>query len=594
MAAREYAMTAMIATATSKMIDDITIRNRVGERSFERGMQYLRTGAIFEARRQGQTLKARCEGNRAIPYRVEASLGDDGRVTASCTCPVGHEGQCKHVAALLLTWQARPEEFVEIEDVGESLARRSKAELMVLVKQMLRQQPDLELLLETPLPVPGCCPAADPETYRRQAAAIFRHAGYAYGVVDDIAQALAAIVAIGDDFSAQGSFASAAAVYVGVLDELRGQYAAYVDEEEVLPGVGRICVEGLGRCLASESADLPGREVWLQAIWQTYAADLALGATILSRSVVSTLLAHSTSADHCLVAGWVRDEIERTQDEFRRTELGELLLDLELDFFADEKYYRTCRETGRYARLIARLLARERLDDAIAEANQLDDDLILDVACTFDRYGRSADFERLLTGRAATTTNPSILEWLRLHAEERADLANAYAHASRLFELRGSFNDYRELRRLAQAIGRWPMLRNLTIAKLRGRGSFSTLVQVYLDEGEIDRALEVVGCQKLISQGTKGGDFGLALEVARTAEASRPREASAIYQHYAEYLIAQRGRNNYVTACDVLRRIHTLLTASGDVAVWDGYVADLRQRYRTLRAFQDELILAGL
>ncbi|HUX88427.1 MAG TPA: SWIM zinc finger family protein [Chloroflexota bacterium] len=589
-------MTALVKVDTSrtKPIDEIAIRNRVGERSFERGLQYSRTRAIFEARRQGNTLKARCEGNRAIPYRVQATLGANGQLSASCTCPVGHDGQCKHVAALLLTWQSRPEEFVEIEDVDQALARRSKDELMVLVKQMLRQQPDLELLLETPLPVPGCYLAVASETYRRQAAAIFRHAGYAYGVVDDVARALLAIIAIGDDFSAQGRFATAAAVYVGVLDELRDQYAAYVDEEEVLSSVGRVCVEGLGRCLDNELEDTPGREVWLRSLWKTYTVDLALGATILSRSVVSTILGHSAPAEHRLVAGWVRDEIGCTKDKLRQTELGELLLDLELEFFEDEEYYRICRETGRYARLIDRLLAREQLDEALAEATRLDDDFILDVADTFDRYGRRQAFEDMLTARASTTNNPSVLEWLQKSAEERADLTNAYWHGLRLFELRGNFDDYRELRRLAQETGRWHSLRNLILAKLRGRHAFLTLVQVFLDEGETDRALELVGCQKMIPQGANDSDFGLALEVARAAEVTRPRQASEIYQRYAEHLIAQRGRNNYVTACDVLRRTRQLLTNSGDAATWDEYLATLRQRHRALRAFQDELILAGL
>ena len=40
------------------------IECRVGERSFALGERYFRDGAIFDARLQGQTLKARCEGSR--------------------------------------------------------------------------------------------------------------------------------------------------------------------------------------------------------------------------------------------------------------------------------------------------------------------------------------------------------------------------------------------------------------------------------------------------------------------------------------------------------------------------------------------------
>ena len=75
----------------------------------------------------------------AEAYYVQATLGAQGIVAADCSCPVGEGGRCKHVAALLLIWQANPGEFVEMEELDASLERRSKAELIALVKQMLRQ-----------------------------------------------------------------------------------------------------------------------------------------------------------------------------------------------------------------------------------------------------------------------------------------------------------------------------------------------------------------------------------------------------------------------------------------------------------------------
>src|SRR5438094_6748585 len=128
------------------------IRTRVGETSYERGEEYFRSGAIFDARKQGRTLKAQCEGTSAPSYRLWVAFDDKGIAEADCSCPVGDGGFCKHTAALLLTWLDRPEAFVDVEEIDAALELRSKEELIALVKQAFRRHPDLEALLETPLP----------------------------------------------------------------------------------------------------------------------------------------------------------------------------------------------------------------------------------------------------------------------------------------------------------------------------------------------------------------------------------------------------------------------------------------------------------
>src|SRR5207248_10736176 len=131
------------------------VRAWVDDRSYDLGRKYYDDGALFDTRRQGSTLKAMCRGSSGGPYRVQAALGDDGVEKADCSCPVGDGGHCKHVAALLLAWARQPGSFREVEDTDAALQRRSKAELVALVKLMLRRQPELESLLETPLPGEG-------------------------------------------------------------------------------------------------------------------------------------------------------------------------------------------------------------------------------------------------------------------------------------------------------------------------------------------------------------------------------------------------------------------------------------------------------
>ncbi|HKO23227.1 MAG TPA: hypothetical protein VJY65_00650 [Chloroflexota bacterium] len=118
------------------------------------------------------------------------------------------------------------------------------------------------------------------------------------------------------------------------------------------------------------------------------------------------------------------------------------------------------------------------------------------------------------------------------------------------------------------------------------------LIQVYLDEGEIDHALEAVKAKRTPSYGYYG--YNMALEVAKAAEETRPRAALELYQQHAESLIAQQGRQNYQQACRYLAKVRRLYERLGESDAWARYIADLRERNRRLRAVMEELAAAGL
>ncbi len=132
-------------------LSDAAIRERVGDKSFQRGFRYFSLNRISDPRRQGATIKGRCRGSASEPYRVKATIDVHGFSQSECTCPVGASGTCKHVVALLLTWRARPDSFLEIKDLDVVLEGQTKAELIALIKRLLSFEPDLEALLEVPI-----------------------------------------------------------------------------------------------------------------------------------------------------------------------------------------------------------------------------------------------------------------------------------------------------------------------------------------------------------------------------------------------------------------------------------------------------------
>lgn len=568
----------------------------VGARSFELGRDYAESGAIYEPRLQGTTLKARSSGQSGGPYRVRVSFDERGIAEAYCSCPVGADGHCKHIAALLLTWLASPDQFTALPETDAALEQRSKSELIALIKQMLRQEPDLELLLDTPLPVAaGRSQPVDPEMYRRQAAAAFRSADYEYGAEADLSARLLALTAIGEGFAEQRQFANAAAVYGAVAAEVLEHYESYEDEGGELGDVVRTCVDGLGASLGGVQ-DRGERETILRALFDVYTFDVDFGGVGLSDEVPGMILEQARTEERAMVAGWVRAALPEGGNfsaTFARQTYGSFLLKLEADTLDDDAFLRICRETGRTTDLVDRLLALGRVEDAAHEASLAPDHILVDLAEIFVRHGQGETAERLVEARLAGSSDVRLIAWLRDRARAMGDLQAALQWATRFFHAQPSTTSYQEVRELARAQGAWEALRPELIAALKEPHRLYYLIQVYLDEGDVDAALAALPA---ITPQQIGSYYGATphLQVAEAAEERRPAAARTIYQHHAEGLIERQGRDNYQQAARLLLKVRALSHALGDDEGWRGYIADLRARYNNRRALKEELARAGV
>jgi len=588
------------------VIDERDIHALVGAGAFQRGQDYFSSGAIYDPRRQGRTLKAPCEGSYDNAYRVEVEFDDAGISGTRCSCPVG--ASCKHVAALLLTWLDNPDDFAALEDLDAALQRRGKDELIVLIKQMLRQAPDLDALLHTPLPGAGAVtpdgrPApVDPVVYRRQAETAFRaaHAGrrgrYEYdddGWLDEgeIAEKLDALLSIGDGFARQQDYANAAAVYEAVLSAVLDRYEEYQIQDELV-GTVASCVEGLGHCLADEPVDSPVREDILRALFAVYQLDQKLGGTGLSGGTPDLLARQTTPEERAVVASWVRAAMPVGTGwgaDWQRQSYGGLLLTLAEDSMDDEAFLRICRETGRTGDLVDRLLKLGRLDEATAALEDAEDYPLLRLADLFVAHGHSAEAESIVRERGAKTQDARVLEWLKDRYAARGDVAAALDTVVKVFHMQPTLERYQEARTLATRRDRWEPLRPRLRLFLREAKHGHLLLRIYLDEGEIDNALVALKEPK-----SSGYGYGpnIALEVAAKAEATHPYASIDIYQKQAEALIGMRGRPNYTTAAGLLARVKRLYERLDKGDVWRTYIAGLREKNSSLRALRQELDLA--
>lgn len=589
-------------------ITEKAITSRIGERSLEKGRNYFSSGAIIDPRRQGTTIKARCEGSMPQPYRVQATLEDGRVVDAECSCPVGDGGYCKHVAALLLTYRDRPEAFVEVEETAASLERRSKPELIALIKQMLAREPDLEVLLETPLPdgrkrkTP-----VSPDAYRRQAANAFRGFDYnEWGSGRSVAHEIDPIVQIGQGFRDQGDYASASAVFEGVLGAIAEGYESADDEGGDLFSSADTCVEGLDACLPHLKKDPARREAILRVLFEAF--DFSRNYGDLSNDIPEVIAKNAEGAERKTVIGWIREAMAEAKSErsewsgsYRLEAYGDFLLEIEGDEIDDEAFLAISREAGLTRDLVDRLLSLKRVDEATKELEKAED--VLSLADLFVSHKQADIAERVVAERAEKArdwTRTRLWDWLKARAAARRDKATERSLAESLFRESPGFERYKELRKLATKSGDWDSLRPKLLDQLRkakGGDSNRTLIQIHLDEGEIDAALAIVKAEKLPGVGYGSALYygsGMRLEVAKAAEASHPRDAIDLYRQFAERLIDERGRSNYQEACGYLAKVRNLYVKLGERAEWDRYVAGLRDRNSSLRALKEELASAKL
>jgi uncharacterized Zn finger protein len=580
-------------------ITQADIERWVGPASFQRGQRYYHQGMIFKTRIKGQTLQSRCHGSRAASYQVQATIEGQQIQSADCSCPVGAGGHCKHVAALLLTWLNDPERFQESESLEADLEKRSKADLIVLIRLMLEREPDLEVLLD--LPLPGTASSRkplNPEIIRKQVEHAFEDPNDEWGWADpfDVVRDLKPLFDLATQNVEQENYENAAAIYEVVAKTVL-EYSDDImrDEEGRLGGVPWDCIEGLGECLPTLT-DPERREDILRTLFDIYAWDtVKAGGIGISDEVPGIMIEQTTLEERQRIVEWIQSILptgDSWSDDYHRQNLGGFQIALQEDQLDDEAFLALCRQTGRVHDLVDRLLSLNQVDEAATEAQRASDYQLLGVGDIFVQHGQGHLAQSLIRTRAETSSDSRLPGWLKAYAEKQGDFAQALDLASNLFWMRPSLEEYIEMRRLAEPMGQWQKLRSETLDRLAKKGEYRFLTEIYLEEGEIDPAL--VSLEKAKSASRWGVSDSLQLQVAEAARQQRPRESIHLYMQIAQRLIDIRGRGNYAQAAGHLKQVQELYRRLDDLRGWQRVITDLREENRSLRALQDELNRARL
>jgi hypothetical protein len=290
------------------------VRNLATAPSFERGQAYYRDAAVLDPICQESRLRARCEGSDYEPYQVSATLGKGGITETSCTCPYDYGGICKHVVALLLTYVHEPQTFRFILPLPVLLAECSQDELIALIGEMIKQEPELLSLVELSVATGEARQGQplDVTAYRRQARRALRHER-----LHTVEKELRALRELAARSAKADDWLNAGAIYHAVLDETVRGYEDLLWEMDEDGEIAVLIDEfalGLSQSLKKSKADDQTRRAWLGALLEAELADIEMGGIDLAPSAREAVLAHANDEEWAWIEKRLEISISKSRD----------------------------------------------------------------------------------------------------------------------------------------------------------------------------------------------------------------------------------------------------------------------------------------
>ncbi len=519
---------------TMPSFSEIDIRSLASPQSFERGVSYYQSGALFNTRCVGNEFRGHCHGSEYTPYRISARLGPRGVEEAYCTCPYDWGGICKHLIALLLAWVHTPDVFQSVSPTNERLTRKSKEELIALIQEMLKRDPDLERLLDLPLH-PNSDTPFDLEPFRRQIDFILLNE---FPDPAEVAFEIAAIAETADRFVIGENWTAAGAIYHLILSEIISSYDQLYDEDGDISSVLQDCAKGLEHCLTESMPDPVTRQSWFDTLLEAEFMDIHMGGIDLAYPAGEILVEHATEEEWNRIEKRVREKITSMSDRYShwgRESLVTLLAQRLMRTGGETVVSDLIFELGSTEQQAFELVQLGRLGEAISIAREHFVDLpglVLQFANALVEAEGIAEAVAYITSQLGTRSRVHYLPWLAQSAEKQQEPETALKWQLSLFHKSPNLENYVTLRAVAQRLNRWISLRPELLEKLESDQLWDLLIVIALEEGEVNRAIELLPHQRWARHD---------LQVAEAAEANHPLAAIDIYCREVDRLIEARG-----------------------------------------------------
>jgi hypothetical protein len=198
----------------------------------------------------------------------------------------------------------------------KNLEQREKPELIAIIQRMLRQEPEMQWLVNTPLPSASSRKSSlDPEVYRQQVlAAMAAGENQRKRKRGEVQRRLTAIKTIADEFVTQENYAAALTIYEVLISEIIEHFNAYRDEYVTFSIILMGCIDGLDSCFAGEEGNPEMRLRVIRVLFAIYRfyTDSWMD---LDEDIPGLLVGNTTPEECQIIAGWLRDALSQTKAE---------------------------------------------------------------------------------------------------------------------------------------------------------------------------------------------------------------------------------------------------------------------------------------
>jgi uncharacterized Zn finger protein len=594
----------MVSLIKIPHLDKGAVQNYVGFSSFQKGEHYALNKAIRQGKLKNQVLTALCQGREFDPYRVEVIFNSEGIQQGYCSCPVGAGGKCKHIAALLLTWLDTPESFVEWEDVKLNLQAYDASTLLELIDLLDDKVETSSEVIRAFSKHLQTAKSPRLARYARRIDDAFHISEFSWyhpdeGGLAEIAFALDKIRSDADRLLAEGQIEEAVRINQDLVQQILNHLDDHLDPWGNLSEELKRCVHSLGEALRHLDKGEDLRIKIFQRLFRLVEEQIYREVNIRAEEAKEVILQHVYPDERDKIVSWIKAIQIRPLDDEEQRHLGleDFLIDLQKDLLEPDVYLTHYRERGQVLKLVDSLLALDRVDEAKHTAQQKEFAFqTLSLADLFTKYHQDEIAEKLVLAFSHHHPDLPALRWLKDFYQQRNKLGAALEVAKQILYLSPQFSYYQMVQDLAQKLNQWALLRQEIIDHFKGIPDELLLIEIYLDEKEIEKAIEAFDkISHLYYYSFKDTHYVLlALRLADSARARFPRFSLKIYQELVEDLIEERGRESYRQACDHLKTIRSVFEDLQQRDEWEAYLRALMQTYRRLKAFQDEINRAGL
>ena len=586
-------------------LTEATIRSLASAQSFGRGQDYLLAGAVLRIERRGEFLLAEVEGSSYEPYQVTVKLDAGGILEAYCTCPYDWGGYCKHIVAVLLTYIRRPERVRERPTMDTLLSHLDRESLIGLVADLVEAHPNLADWIEPRVAareqlqqVPPETPAEprqrqtslDPQPFRRQVQSILRGLGRmdpseAYwatgGAVDQVRE----VMMQAQPFLEAGDGRNALVILEAVAGEYVDEWFEFDDSNGELGALFGELGAMLAEALLSADLSPDERRAWADKLtaWQSEIEDygidegfdVAIGAAELGWDHVP--LQRAMQGQITALGAW-EGEAPWYADELAIARLNVLERQGRFD-----EYLNLAEAEGQSALYATMLVKAGRGDEAVAYGLEHlvtnGDALALAQALRAHDHPREAlriaEHGLSLQGRVHL-----LAHWLRDFASGLGEDGLALEAARAAYMDSPSLDDYQAVQALAG--GAWPQVKDELLEHLARTSLASTKVDIYLHEGMVERAIEVIDQEQYAWYGT-------VEKVVDAAWQSHPDWVIRQCRAQAEPIMDQGKSRHYHHAVRWLGKARQAYLGAGQADAWRTYVQGLIDKHARKYSLRPQL-----